>query len=283
MTMVFVACAAGSTAAQEAVPPCRDADYALPPPPDDPARHRQFDLSPLVYVEGGRTPRVYGVNIDVVVDEGGRVTCSSPGSLDGIDTPQRAALFKQTAAWRYRPFAIDGKPARVWIREEVAEEVRPAKHAGMPIAPLSRMKITLTSAGHTAVLRGDGTAKFDDGESYTIGVGAFAALIERLRGADMWSLKSDYVVSLPDAGWPASIVADIDGQKKAIAFLNPDKAGMPQTMQLAIGEVRRIARFDEWEAVVITPRRGLKGPRIYRRRTSPETTDFEVQPPAPVK
>jgi len=272
---------AGSALAQETVSACRDVDYALPEPEDDPAGHRRFDLSPLVYVEGEKTPRDYGVNIDVVVDQSGRVTCSSPGSLDGIETPRRAALFSGVAGWRYSPFLIDGKPARVWIREEVAEELRPATHRPMPSAPLSRITITLTSGGNSAVLRGDGLAQFNKAEPYSIGVGAFAALVERLRGADMWSLKPDYVAKVPDAGWPATITVDIDGQKKTIAFLNPQMAGMPRTMQFAIEEVRRVARFDEWETVVEKPGRALKGPRVYRKRSGPDITDKMVQPPAP--
>jgi len=266
---------AGSAMAQETMPACRDADYALPPPQDDPAAHRLFELPALVYFEGKKTPRDYGVNVDVVVDEAGRVTCATPGTMDGIDTPQRKVLFAQAAAWRYSPFTIDSKPARVWIREEVAEEVRPARHVAMPVAPLSSVTITLNSGGHTAVLRGDGTAKFDDGQAYSVGVGAFAALIERLRGADMWSLNPDYVVRLPDGGWPASIVVDIDGQKKAVAFLNPEKAGMPRTMQFAIEEVRRTARFDDWE-VSTMPKRHI---RPIIDHVPPPVVDDQVAPP----
>ncbi len=247
----FVAGMASSAVAQEAVPACAKADYDLPWADDAPA-HRLFDLRPLVYVEGKTTPRDYSVNIDVVVDEGGRVTCSSPGSLDGIDTPQRKALFGQVGGWRYTPFLVGGKPARVLAREDVAEEVRPARHVAMPVAPLSRISIEYRISEWSVVMRGDGGATFSRidmktgrtvRQNYRIDEGEFAALVERFRAADAWSLAPEYVRMLPDNIGVSVLRIDVGGRVKTISTRNVDLAGMPIDMRRAIDEGLVVARF----------------------------------------
>ena len=263
--------------AQETVPACGTADYNTPSPDDDPAEHHLFTVTPPVYIEGKKTPKVYGVNIDVVIDEKGRVTCATPGSLDGVETPQRNALFAQAASWRYSPFTLDGKPARVWIRERIAEEIRPARHIVMPSAPLSRISIRYSVAGLSLIMRGDGTATaLTHGEDrrttrrdYRIDPGEFAALVERMRAADAWSMGPAYVRHLPDEVGVATLRIDIGGNVKTIVVNHPEMAGMPAAMCRFIDKVWNMERIDE----AFPPPSDLPGP----------PGPLEIIPPEPVQ
>ncbi|WP_443747193.1 hypothetical protein [Asticcacaulis solisilvae] len=260
MAMALAAGLASPVMAQDAPRLCGGSDYNLPVPDDEPADHRQFTVQPLVYVEGHKTPGVYGIDIDLVVDESGQVVCASPKTLDGTDTAQRRTLYRQVAGWRYTPFLIDGRAARVMVMERTEEEVRPARHVAMPTAALSRISVRLSFPGNTAVIRGDGTAEFaaidiTTGKTirnrYAIDPGEFAAFVERLRGADAWSLAPNYVRSLPDDMGMNEIRIDIGGQVKTIVWRHADLAGMPGAMITAIEEGRRVARFDDWQRSII--------------------------------
>jgi len=125
-----------STNAEAAVPLCTAADDKSPPSDQDPANKREFTLAPLAYRATGQAPKDYGLDVNLVVDENGHVTCASLSTLDGIDTLQRKTLANAVAGWHYQPFLIDGKPSRVMIREHVDEELQPSRHVPMPKAPL---------------------------------------------------------------------------------------------------------------------------------------------------
>jgi len=176
-------------------------DYAW----SDSEAHRLFTAPELVYPRP--LVKILGFPLHVVVDTDGSVACLDYFNDDyrGMlsETPQRRALRDTIATWRFKPFLTDGKPVRVATEVMVSERVDLHYHEDMPRAALAATSVTLRRTpcygwcpGYALTVHGDGRVDYDGGSyvdvrgkhHFMIPTGEAAALIERLRGRDLWSM-----------------------------------------------------------------------------------------------
>ena len=255
--------AAGAAHAEASLRDCAsdEAPSAASPRNDEVAAHRLFDIAPINYARAGKN-QTFGLTVEVLVGEDGRVVClqkeTTSFSQDTGTTPERRAYRSAMAAWHYQPFLSNGQPARVYVDEFVPEQVPPAKHIDMPSGDLSATSVILERQGcfgtcpsYSVTVRGDGGVDYDGGgfvdvvgtHHYQIPPGEAAALIERLRGRDLWSMQSHYVAAITDSP-TYTLVIDVAGQRKVILDYVGGMVGMPAAITDAENDVDATAHTD---------------------------------------
>ncbi len=238
-----------------------DTATAADPGFDDVADHRLFDIAPITYAHAEKN-QYFGLQLILLVDENGQPLCiADQGTVfsgKNVTTPERKAYLPSVAAWRYRPFTVDGQPARVLVHEFVAEQILPAEHVAMPAGDLAASSVTLDRGGcfgdcpsYRVTLHGDGRVDYDGQgfvdvrgrHSYTVPPDEVAALIERLRGRDIWSMDDDYSARITDSASYALII-DIAGQKKIINDYVGGMVGMPVAIRDSENDIDKVAGTD---------------------------------------
>lgn len=224
--------------------------------------HRQFELPTLSYA-GDSGPAHWNVPFTLLVDASGRVACQLMDSEFGESralNDRRRELLQAMTGWRYRPFRVDGKPASVVIRETVAEQQVPSSHQPLPEVSPAEVTISLsrggcfgTCPGYEVNIHGNGQVDFQGGDytdvqgkhSYQISPEAVAALVERARRADLWSMGASYRAPITDnptyvltlkMGKSAHEIEDYVGRM----------VGMPVAVEEFEDEVDRVGRTSEW-------------------------------------
>ncbi len=229
---------------------------------DESAAHRQFTLPAITY---DRPPSgAAGLQLRYVVGEDGAIACVDDpyGQLHKAvaATPQRRALFKAMADWRYTPFQKDGKAVRAFVYEWIDEKVVFTAHDPMPAARLYGASITLQRTGcfgscpdYMVVLHGDGRVDYLGNafvdvpgiHHYSISPGEVAALIERLRGRNVWAMAGDWVAQITDC--PTYVITlDIGGQKRTITDYVGGEVGMPSVVTDSENDIDAVAGTGDW-------------------------------------
>ncbi len=254
---------AAGAAHADAVRDCTsdDATTGAAPETSEVASHRLFDVAPISYTKAAKD-QIFGLTVKVLVGEDGSVVClqkeDTPFSQDSPATPERTAYRSVMAAWSYQPFLVDGQPARVYVEEYVPEQILPATHVDMPPGDLSDTSVTLerdgcfgTCPSYSVTVHGDGGVDYTGGgfvdidgqHHYQIPPGEAAALIERLRARDLWSMQPQYVASITDsATYTLTIV--VAGQSKVIVDYVGGMVGMPAAIGEAEADVDSVAHVD---------------------------------------
>ena len=111
--------------------------------------HRLFALPKISY-DRPEVDRL-GFGVVVVVDAAGRVTCLDPRwagfGREMATTPQRRAVLRDIATWRFKPYLVDGKPAAEQVHVFVPETVDFKYHEAMPVAAMDATSVRLQRSG----------------------------------------------------------------------------------------------------------------------------------------
>lgn len=232
----------------------------------DAVGHRLFDVLPVTYAHHD-PDRQYGLNVELLIGDDGVPVClakeSTPFSQDKKEGPERQAYRAVMAGWRYRPFLNDGKPVRVYVDTYVPEQILPEKHIPMPDGPLFSTSVTLKRNGcygtcqiYRVTLHGDGRVDYD-GEGfvdvlgrhhYSVSPGEVAALIERLRARDIWSMQGSYSAPITDSA-AYVLTVDVAGHRKVIFDYLGGMVGMPAAVTAAEKDIDDVARVDGLSAL----------------------------------
>lgn len=245
-----------------AVPSCGRHQLDGIPASDKIMAHRQFELPTLSYA-GDSGPAHWNVPLTLLVDASGRVACQSMDSDFGEPRAlnhARRELLQAMTGWRYRPFLVDGKPAPVVIRETVAEQRAPSVHQPLPEVSPAQVTISLsrggcfgTCPGYKVSIHGNGQVDYQGGDyadvqgkhSYQISPEEVAALVERARRADLWSMSTSYRAPITDN--PTYVLTLKMGK---LTHEIEDYVGRMVGMPAAVGEfeneVDRVGRTSEW-------------------------------------
>lgn len=225
----------------------------------DVGAHRRQNPPVIAYVEGVPLPRA--INVDVRVDETGHSTChvSSPG-LDALDAEHRRRLLEQASAWAYAPFMRDGVAVPVVVQEQVRPVELPARHRSLPKVPLKAVKLTLARRGclngcpdYTVEMRGDGRVTYVGNSgvdvagrhTWRVDPSEVAALVRSAKNKNLWSLKREYGIGIPDAQ-SYQITMEMGGHIHAIDESNGNLAGMPESVTAFENEIDRRSGAVGW-------------------------------------
>ena len=237
-----------------------DAPHLLDADADD--DHALFVAPQIVY--NRPEAKELGLELDFIVDETGRPLCLFPyngymrTALD--ETPERRALVAAMNSWRFKPFLGKGKPVRARVSIYIHEKIEFRYHEDMPAAPPSTAVILLSRGecmgrcpAYTLTLHGDGSVEYV-GSTYTavwgkhvysVPPGDVAALIERVKAKDVWSMAGNWVWSATDGAY-YSMDITLGGQTRHFADYFGDHVGMPQALSEAMDDVDRTSRVEDW-------------------------------------
>ncbi|MFC3815174.1 DUF6438 domain-containing protein [Lysobacter sp. GCM10012299] len=229
------------------------------PEPDEVEAHRGAPL-PVISYPFGTEQDLWGMELTLRVDEGGRVVCHGQlgafGQPLNITPPRREAL---NAIW-YAPFVRNGRAVPAIVKERVAEQELAETHVSLPSAPQDQIRISLERTGcygscpqYRVQVQGDGLVTYQGGEfvdvagrhQFRVPRGEVTALIDSLRAKDLWSLRSGYRSGITDH--PTYVLTfEIGGQVKQIEDYVGQMAGMPPLVTAFENEVDKVARTDKW-------------------------------------
>lgn len=265
-TLCLAAIAAGLAATSAHAAPLRscgphDTTTAADPIYQETLAHRQFEPAPITYARAVKD-RTYGFALTLLIDETGHPICiadqSTAFSQDKKITPERKAYLSSVTDWRYQPFTVDGKPVRVRVHQYVAEQVLPKTHVATSPGDIAATSVTLDRGGcfgdcpsYRVTVHGDGRVEYEGfgfvdvrgRHSYSIPPAEAAALIERLRGRDLWSMDDGYIASITDSASYA-LVIDIAGQRKVITDYVGNMIGMPVAISDSEDDIDKVAGAD---------------------------------------
>jgi len=223
----------------------------------------EFNVPEIVY----NRPRTSSLGLELVfiVSTDGRIVCmvGSEGYARKAlnETAERYALLDAMQTWRFKPFLDDkGKPVQVLTLVMVPEKIDFHYHEDMPAAPASTAAIKLSRSGcygwcpdYTVTLHGNGWVEFSGNfytnvtgtHVYTVSPGDVAALVERLRADDIWSMAGNWVGNGSDAP-RYSLDITIGGQTRHFEDYFGRQLGMPQALSDAMDDIDRASRTDNW-------------------------------------
>ena len=265
---------AGTAQAAEPLRSCTPADVANGQVDADDRleNHRQFAIRPIDY---GKTDlNRFGYSVSLLVGADGIPVCIAStgtgyhasaanrpmaytfmGKANPDTTPQRQAYAAVMAGWRYLPFVNNGKPVSVVVDEYVPEQIPPARHRVMPQGTLFSSSVRIEHWGcfgacpaYSVTLHGDGRVDYQGTafvdatgqHTYRIPPGAVAALIERLRGRDLWSMNGLYAAPITDNATTV-ISLTIGGQTRNIQDYVGSLVGMPQNVSVSEDDIDAVA------------------------------------------
>jgi hypothetical protein len=191
---------------------------ALVPSGDEIRGHRETSLPTVGYPHATRR-QSWRFELILRVNVAGRVECydepppsDSDDAQRGIEGPRRAVI-DGLDEWRYTPFLRNGRPVPVVITETLREYELPQSHRAVPEVPPDKVRIVLersscfgTCPDYRVELFGDGRAVFNGNaftvvrgrHNYSVQPAKVAALVERLRSSDIWSVRSEYRAPITD-------------------------------------------------------------------------------------
>lgn len=231
--------------------------------------HRRFAAPVISYAQGEKEGGDWGFPVLFRVDASGKIACYSVSNfvtLEPSETvtvqltgPRRMAIARMATAG-YEPFTIEGKPAALFVSEDVKEEELPREHLPLPEVPLESVLIEMTRAGcygdmctdYSVSIRGNGQVRFEGKNTHVKGVQEYRVtledvrtLVQSLRDKDLWSLRSEY----RSPRWkhkPISLRMQFGAQVHEIVDVSGEDAGMPAVVTRFEDEVDRVAATAMW-------------------------------------
>ena len=204
-----------------------------------------------------------GLDLAFVVGADGHIQClENPGWVRKalLATPERMMVQKAMEGWRFKPFEVDGKPVRAVVPVFIPEKVDFHYHEDMPSGSLNRTHIQLSRTGcfgpcpsYRITLHGNGQVEYEGLgnvdvkglHTYTISPGAVAALIERLRSRDVWSMAGSWIAPITDnPGYKTTIT--IGGQTRIIYDYVGENVGMPEVVTASENDIDLTAGTAGW-------------------------------------
>lgn len=234
------------------------ADPNIPWSADD---HRLFTLPTITYARPQIDQPGFAVSVLVATD--GQVVCldDSYGNEQKAmtETPERQAVLAAIAGWCFKPYVVDGKPVIAAVTVYVPEKIVFHFHEAMPAAsPDTTVQIERTQCygrcpAYTLTLHGDGRVDYTGNNyvdvtgahSFTIPPADVAALIERLRAQDIWSMAGNWVSSMT-AGPYYTVTLTVGGQTRVITDYMGYDVGIPQAVSEAEADIDRTGHAAGW-------------------------------------
>ena len=234
------------------------ADHNIPWSADD---HRLFTLPSITYARPHADRPGFPVSVLVATD--GQIVCLDDpyGSEQKAmkETPERQAVMTAIAGWRFKPYAVDGKPVPAAVTIYVPEKIVFDFHEAMPApSPDTTVQIDHTECygrcpSYTLTLHGDGRVDYNGNNyvdvtgahSFTIPPADVAALIERLRAQDIWSMAGNWASSATDGAYH-TITLTVGGQTRVITDYMGYDVGMPQAVSEAEADIDRTGHAAGW-------------------------------------
>lgn len=274
LSSVLMACAPKGSASEVAalvghVDKCgKDELLGYVPDTREVEAHRQFSV-PTIQYPFGTSPYSWSPMLTLRVDASGRVTCYSLQEEFGTEddtkkllrhNPSRQAAVKRLSAWRYAPFLEDDKGAVAIVTEQMMEEELPRVHRPLPAVPLDKIRIALSRSGcfgtcpaYSVEIRGTGEATYT-GQAFVDIVGSHTypvptkdveELVESVRAADLWSLRSGYHAQITDQP-TYTLTLDMGGEVHSIEDYAGRLSGMPRAVSEFEEQVDRVGRTKDW-------------------------------------
>lgn len=261
--------AAGSAHAQ--VVECSPEQKLLPAVSEfEAAEHRMKALPAVTYPAGSRR-NTWVYPLTLRIDAAGAVECweQTPGhdpdrAVAGLDASRREVI-ERLPEWRYAPFLRDGKAVPVIVRERLREERSPAKRRAPSDVTADRVRISMertecygTCPAYFVEVRGDGTAIYE-GRShvtvlgkhqYRVDPAKVAQLVERARGADLWSAERRYAAAITDNPTTTLWIA-FGKQEREIVDYAGERVGMPVAITGFQDLVDELAGTRQWTHLTI--------------------------------
>lgn len=221
---------------------------------------------PVVKHPFGTLP-IHGFELDFVIDEGGGLICVSPvsdyyGEQFVLDDARRTFLAG-VSAWHFKPFLIDGKPARVQAHLLINEEELPQNHVDAPPGDPAQVTITqdqypqFASFGPYHVeLHGDGTAIYTSGysddplgpQTYHVNPLAVQGIVAKAAAADFWSLRDLYRRAGENDGSSFErLNITVGGVTKSLTDRDFAGSGLPAAAFQLEADVFGAANVDFWQ------------------------------------
>lgn len=233
------------------------------PSHEDVAVHRRGPIPVIRYPAGTRPETYPALTFRLHVDKSGRVVCYFPN--DRFDRPiewtsKRREALQAVFSAGYEPFERDGIPVESVVHEYVAEEDIPSRHRPMPNVGLDQIRISLQRTGclgscpaYRIEIGGEGGVTYTGSgfvdvrgtHRYDVPPSDVAALVEKAREADFWSLRESYRASVTDN--PTTIVSITMGNEThTVEDYVGELAGMPRTLRALEEDIDTAARSDAW-------------------------------------
>ena len=226
-----------------------------------------FSMPSIQYPFGSLN--VYGFNLTFVVGADGKVECASVKPEYRATGPAlnevRKKFLENVSYWKFVPYMVDGKAARVLETFQIVEEELPRAHIDMPVGDPKTVTITqdvhpwLASFGPYHVeLHGDGTAIYmsqspDDPlgpQSYRVDPKAVMTLVTEAKAADFWSLRDRYFspnVEKDDTSFERLNIT-LGGVTKSLTDHSEHESGLPQKAVALQTNVMQAANIDFWQS-----------------------------------
>lgn len=230
------------------------------------AAHRKQAVPSIHYSFGSHPEGGWGLFLTLKVNEAGKPVCYQAKDQYGTDIPlnaERRAVLEQVKDWQYAPFMQDQHPVAAVLVEHIGEEELPQRHLATPEGPAQSVRLRLDRGGcsggcpvYSVEISGDGHvvyrgADFVDvmGEHhYSVPAEDVAALVQKLRAADLWSLRDEYVFYIEGAP-PYGLSMRIGSARRDLLDYAGELAGMPQAVIDFENELDRVARTPMWIAL----------------------------------
>lgn len=226
-----------------------------------------FSISPLIYPYNGL--KMYGFELSVIVSEDGRVACATIKppyrAQDPVMTLQRRAFLEEVSNWRFDPYFYEGKPSRVAVAFDIAEEEQPRQYRSAPKGDPDQIVIVQENrpwfssySPYRVELYGDGRAVYQSfrkndplgRQAYKVESSSVQALLEKAKAADFWSLRDTYKKSpnaITHASSSLSLSIALGGQKKSVTDYSNNDSGKPRALETLHQEVMQAANLNFWE------------------------------------
>ena len=118
------------------LPQCTERQMAaIAPAAEEIAAHRRFGIPVLTVAPPHDPERSWGLDLLLLVDETGAVSCYEVEDSFGRPQPmtgERAALLHEMTGWRFKPFLRDGTAVPAVVREQIYEQRVPQQRRPAP-------------------------------------------------------------------------------------------------------------------------------------------------------
>jgi Domain of unknown function (DUF6438) len=170
---------------------------------------------------------------------------------------------EEVLAWKFEPFAVDGKPVTAKVEEYVdlvPPERLPTAHVAPPkLRPDSRISIslrrtvcygscpayTVTVSITQVVFEGDAFVADKGRQTAQVDPNAVRKLAARFVAADFYSMGAKYAASVTDN--PTNVLSiNIDGHKKTVVDYVGQREGMPAVIKDLEDAVDELADTKRW-------------------------------------
>ncbi|HET7299029.1 MAG TPA: DUF6438 domain-containing protein [Oleiagrimonas sp.] len=228
-------------------------------------QHQQFSVPDLDYPYGTKL-RHWGLRLIVRVDKMGHIVCHELESFAGEKAAlnsKRQALLDTVSTWRYTPFVQNGKLVPAIVSIAIDElELPPKQPIPLPDVPLHEVHITLERylgflpayPGYRIDIYGDGRVVYT-GQHYVDVAGKHtyhvpssdvAALVERLRKSNIWSLPRAHRPPPPDAAPPILTITMGNQTHQIIRIASTATQFHADTLFDFEKTVDHVARANQW-------------------------------------